>query len=136
MVLQPLIDKRNEYELQLLALQSKIEAMNEAIEAMGGADSEPDKPKRGEAKSMILKLIEEAGETGTDATKIVEVSQLRGLTLARTTVSSLLSRLKKEDTLYLDDDTKMYKLKKYKPVIPENVVSMPPVPPTYSGERF
>ena len=137
MLIQPLIDKRAEYERQLLALQSKIEAMNEAIEAMSESDSESaGKPKRGEAKAMILKLLEEAGQDGTDADKIVEVSRLRGLTLARTSVSSLLSRLKKEGILFLDDKTKTYKLNEFKPVIPENIVSMPPVPTQYGRDRF
>lgn len=137
MVIQPLLDKRAEYELERKVLESKIEAMDEAIAAMREAVAGPaDRPKRGEAKSMILKLLEEAAYSGTDADKIVEVARLRGLSLVRTSVSSLLSRLKKEGIVFLDEKTKTYKLEQFKPKIPENVVSMPPVPPYMEGNKF
>ena len=54
-------------------------------------------------KDVVLGLIEEFKETGLSVNEVIELAQARGQDLDRGSVSSLLSRLKREGVLDLRD---------------------------------
>jgi arginine repressor len=57
---------------------------------------------RGAVKRVLLELLEETGATGLNARLAVAMAAARGIEVDRTTLSSLLSRLKAEQIVAHD----------------------------------
>lgn len=109
--LQLLREKLRDIELQISALQGEERALKMAISVVSDEpiSSHSDTLSRGTVrkrasplKDIVLGLIGENAERGLVAIDIVDLAKARGLELDRNSVSSLLSRFKKEGTLQYD----------------------------------
>jgi hypothetical protein len=109
---QRLIAQRDQLLAEMEALRNKIAGLELAISLLNSdiVDGEMGSEKIN-VKTTILDLLREAGTTGLNAQTAVEVGSRRGVKLDRGSVSSLLSRLKREGTLVYEDDR--YKLKEF-----------------------
>lgn len=120
-----LIAERDALFRQREALDNEIKGLERAIALV-----ESDNPaklagtgKRTSNKATVLKLLEEAGTSGLNATSAVELADKRGLTLDRSSVASLLSRLKADNVVAYDGDR--YRLLRFvaRESAPENVLN-------------
>lgn len=112
--LQKLHDTHAELEAQLEALKNKIAGVRLAIDVLEGNDEddvadEPGRAPRGAVKEALFELLKEAGKTGLNAHSAVEMAKRRGIELDRGTVSSTLSRMKRDGAV--DHDGERYRLK-------------------------
>jgi hypothetical protein len=101
---------------ELEALKNKIGGLDIAISVLEGhSNASPTqvavptgrKPK---TKKVVLDMLGEVGVDGLVATEAVERAASRGVTLERGTVSSLLSRFKRDGLVDYDGDR--YRLKR------------------------
>jgi CRP-like cAMP-binding protein len=91
---------------QIIALQNELKGVQWSIAQTTG---EPDhttqrqmpllRRRARNVNETVLRLVTAAGPKGLSAVDLVERAQAEGVTLNRGTVSSLLSRLKREGTL-------------------------------------
>lgn len=103
------------------ALTSEIRGMETALKIAKGEPLGDEKDlrvpsverhRRGNVKTTVLDIVAEAADRGITVNECVTVADVdRGINLDRGSVSSLLSRLKKDDVLFYDGDR--YRLKKY-----------------------
>ena len=96
-----------EKEEQHRILQAEIELLQSMLaEAAGKPDPTQPKPraKRSSVKAYVLELLEQVGRAGLNAAIAVEMAEAEGLELDRGSVSSLLSRLKSDETVEYDGD--------------------------------
>jgi hypothetical protein len=120
---------RNERE----ALANQILGIEKALALLEGGGAEPpttsvpsvqSEPKRPrmQIKDAVLGLIIERAETGLNAAGVLSAAAAQGLSLDRNSVSSLLSRLKREGVLDYDGSV-------YRPASPggggNNVAPLP-----------
>ena len=110
-----LLGERERLRLQIEALQNQLLGIERAIALMDGSAGETGVSSNGRerarnVKDTVLGLLAQAGEAGLTVTKCVEMAQKQGSHLERGTVSSLLSRLKREEILDLKDGS--YSLRK------------------------
>jgi hypothetical protein len=102
-------------EAELEALRNKLAGIRIAIDVLedNGQDNddagEGGRTRRGAVKEALYALLKEAGKTGLNALTAVEMARKRGMELDRNTVSSTLSRMKKDGAL--DHDGERYRLK-------------------------
>jgi hypothetical protein len=101
-------------EAELEALKNKIAGVRLAIDVMEGneADDTADdngRARRGAVKEALYDLLKEVGKTGLNANSAVEMAKRRGLELDRATVSSTLSRMKRDGAV--DHDGERYRLR-------------------------
>ena len=122
--LKALYERRDRLRLDIAAAKARLEEVEDMIRLMGGeappdppapsqaVGGQPRAPRRGDLKDVVLALCEEAGEAGLTAAECVALAQeKRGITLQPASVSSLLSRLKADDTLFYDGAR--YRLKRF-----------------------
>ena len=106
-----LLKERETLLRQSEALDGEIRGLERAI-ALYAEDSEkPTATKRQPIKALILSLLDDVGTTGLNATTVVTLANARGVTVERTSVSSLLSRLKADGIVEFDGS--LYRLPKY-----------------------
>jgi len=67
--------------------------------------------RRGGLKTTVLDIVTNQAEKGTTVNECVTIAAESGTSLDRASVSSLLSRLKKDDVLFYDGER--YRLKQY-----------------------
>jgi hypothetical protein len=101
-------------EAEFEALKNKISGVRLAIDVLEGneEDDTPDdsgRARRGAVKEALYDLLKEAGKTGLNAHSAVEIAKRRGIELDRGTVSSTLSRMKRDGAV--DHDGERYRLK-------------------------
>jgi hypothetical protein len=101
-------------EAELEALRNKISGVRLAIDVLEGNDEDDaaddsGRARRGAVKEALYDLLKEAGKTGLNAHSAVEMAKRRGLELDRGTVSSTLSRMKRDGAV--DHDGERYRLK-------------------------
>lgn len=115
--MQKLLEQRDQLLREIEALRNKVAGLEMAIALL---DSNEDAsvvrsgrktPEKRSVKGILLDLLEEAGTTGINASSAVEIANRRGITLDRGTVSSLLSRLKRDEVAAYDGER--YRLKKF-----------------------
>ncbi|MGJ0503286.1 MAG: hypothetical protein ACR65X_05960 [Methylocystis sp.] len=91
--------KRQEYE----ASRNQLLAIERAIAIVEGTEfKEPVTKTRERARNVkdtVLGMLAEAGERGLSVNQILDIAKNKGIDLDRGSVSSLLSRLKRESTL-------------------------------------
>lgn len=115
MQMQRLIEQRDQLLAEMEALKNKIAGLEMAMALLNG--DKPDlvgteaRPRRTNVKGTLLELLREAGTTGINANSAVEIASRRGLSLDRGTVSSLLSRFKRDDLVVYDGQR--YRLKEF-----------------------
>jgi hypothetical protein len=100
-----LLEERDRLAAEIEALKHRLAGLNHAIELLSGEPiphaSAGDR-RRGNVKSTVLGLMQEFSTNGLSASETVEIAARRGIQLDRASVSSLLSRLKREGTLTYD----------------------------------
>jgi hypothetical protein len=88
------------------ALRNKLKGIDAAIAAIGGdgqASNARSKTRRN-VKRTVLEIITEAGRDGVTSNEVTDRAAVMGRQLDRGSVSSLLSRLKREGTLTFDGE--------------------------------
>lgn len=129
--------EREALERQRLALENQIWGLRRALELIGGASSaseavgrapgsgitQPRQPRqRRPIRDLVLDIIRNGDPEGMTARTIVEAAQARGIDLDRNSVSSLLSRLKRDNVLTFDG--RLYQLSKDHQAISDGVFSL------------
>ena len=74
------------------------------------ATSDATRKRRSPIKDIVLRLLQENAERGLVAIDLVELAKAQGITLDRNSVSSILSRFKRDGVL--DYDGKVYRPKR------------------------
>lgn len=118
--LQRLMETRDQLRAEMEALKHKIAGIDLAIEvidesgevtvALVEAKATP-RTKRGDVKNYLLHLLEAAGTTGLNAVTAVEMAAQKGTDLDRGTISSLLSRFKRDGVV--EHDGERYRLRQF-----------------------
>ena len=106
-----LLKERETLLRQREALDGEIRGLERAIALYLEDGEKPQTAKRQPIKALILGLLEDVGTTGLNATTVVHLADARGVTIERTSVSSLLSRLKADGIVAFDGS--LYRLPKY-----------------------
>jgi hypothetical protein len=108
--MQKLIELRDRLQATMAQHQKALEALHNQIVGVEAsirtlsADGAAMGQKSRNVKRTVLDLVNEAGKSGITAIEVVARAALRGRTLERASVSSLLSRLKREKTLTFDGE--------------------------------
>ena len=113
--MQKLIEMRERLRHQIVeserateALRNELKGLEAAIVALGGSEAIAGNHlpmrRRRNVKATTMDLIVEAGSSGITAPEVVERAAAKGHDLHAGSVSSLLSRLKKEGTLTFDGE--------------------------------
>jgi hypothetical protein len=95
---QTLLDERSRLAAQMDALENKIRGLDLAIELLNaGARPQESLPsQRGRGISETIRtLLKEAGDEGLTVQQTIELAAQRGQDVNKTSVSSLLSRMKR-----------------------------------------
>lgn len=86
-------------EREIEALRNKLKGVDAAIAAVGGQPQVAATRRNRNVKQTVMDLIVDAGQKGITAIEVVERAAIVGRQLDRPSVSSLLSRLKREGVL-------------------------------------
>lgn len=98
-----LLAERDRLAAQIAGLQHELAGLDRAIRVLKGEHGAPLAAKpRVAVKDVVLGLLDEFRETGLSAGETVERAYEREIALDRASVSSLLSRLKREGILTFD----------------------------------
>jgi hypothetical protein len=112
--MQRLISQRDQLLKEIEALRNKVAGIEMAISLLEGDGAIKQSGKRQSGlKTVILNLLEEVGTLGLNATSAVEMANRRGMTIQAASVSSTLSRFKKDELVVYDGDR--YRLAKFAP---------------------
>jgi hypothetical protein len=117
-------EQRDALVAEMEALKNKIAGLELAMSLISGDAPLGDKETgttRVNVKGTLLDLLKQAGTTGLNAQSAVDIAQARGITLERGTISSLLSRFKRDEIVVYDGEK--YKLKQF-----AQAVERPPIP--------
>lgn len=103
-----LLEARERLAKQIEALTYELRGMDRAIAAMKGEVSAPQEaPERRtrarNVKETVLALVQKAGHEGLNVNELLLSAQREKIHLERGTVSSLLSRFKRENVLDMKD---------------------------------
>lgn len=114
--LKILHERRDRLRTELEATRARLDEIESLIKALGGETSPSSvtpeaRTRRGDLKTLVLNLYEEAGETGLSSAACVAAAKAKGIEIQPASVSSLLSRLKADGVLFYDGER--YRLKKY-----------------------
>lgn len=106
--MKKLIEDRDRLAKQIEALTWELKGMDRAIAAMKGeAAAQPEsaerKPRSRNVKETVLTLVQRAGQEGLNVNDLLVAAQRENIHLERGTVSSLLSRFKRENVLDMRD---------------------------------
>lgn len=111
---QRLLQERDALIKQKEALENQIAGLELAISLMDDDGGQAHKSgKRVATKGVVLDLLRDVGTRGLNAQNAVDLANKRGITLDRASVSSLLSRLKKDGIVDYDND--VYRLTEFAP---------------------
>lgn len=102
------IAERDRLKAQIEALQNQLKGLEMAITAMNGdektqADTAVSRPRAKNVKETVLTLVQNAGADGITVNGVLDAAKDSGVYLERGTVSSLLSRMKRESVLDMND---------------------------------
>ncbi len=101
-------------ERRLAEAQVELKTLDGAIAVMEGSPMpKGQRGRRSNVKKMVMGIINEAAQAGVTALEVVDKGAALGRSLDRASVSSLLSRLKREGTLTFDGE-------RYRPMDPKN----------------
>lgn len=103
------------------AIENRILGLERAIALIGDDASTIASVQHGRrtaTKGIVLDLLRDVGTTGLNAITAVDLASQRGVTLDRASISSLLSRLKKDDVVAYDGER--YRLKEFAPASPQS----------------
>jgi hypothetical protein len=101
--MKQLHEERERLLAQMEALRNQIVGIDRAIAVMEGTEYKPPEGRQRErghnVKDTVLGLISTAGTIGLSVNQVLDNAKITGIKLDRGTVSSLLSRLKRENIL-------------------------------------
>jgi len=109
-----LLEQRDRLLAEIEALKNKVQGLEMALSLVDGEEAVIDGGHRIRVfgtKGTILDLLSEAGTTGLNASSAVDLAERRGIHLDRQSVSSLLSRLKRDGVVVYENER--YKLSQY-----------------------
>jgi hypothetical protein len=99
-------EERERLLAQMEALRNQIVGIDRAIAVLEGTEYKTPEARPRErtrnVKDIVLGLLADAGTGGLSVNQVLEKALAKGSELDRGTVSSLLSRLKREHTLDLE----------------------------------
>lgn len=103
-----LIAERDRIKVQIEALQNQLKGLDIAIGLMNGDETSvsvasTSRPRARNVKETVLTLVENAGEEGITVNGVLDAAKNNGTHLERGTVSSLLSRMRRENVLDMAD---------------------------------
>src|SRR5947207_1126415 len=107
--MKKLIEERERLRTQIEALKNELRGIEKAIALVSGAEigngAAPPvgRTRAKNVKDTVLGFLAEAGTAGLSVTKVMELAQHKGFHVERGSVSSLLSRLKREGVLDLKE---------------------------------
>ena len=105
--MQKLVELRDRLTSDLNRHQQAIEAIRNQLigvdAAMKAVDPGSPGPRRN-VKRTVMEQVNEAGRSGITATEVVERAKIQGRELDKASVSSLLSRFKREGSLTFDGE--------------------------------
>jgi hypothetical protein len=105
--MKKLIEERERLVKQIEALHGELRGMDRAISVMKGEAASPQeaerKPRTRNVKETVLSLVQKAGHEGLNVNELLIAAQRENIHLERGTVSSLLSRFKRENVLDMRD---------------------------------
>ena len=125
-----LLEQRDQILAEIEALRNKVKGLEMAIALVDGDNviAETSRaPRRSGTKGTILDMLGEVGTTGLNGTSAVEMAARRGVHLDKQSVSSLLSRLKRDKIVVHEGDN--YKLAQFATRQGADVPSLKVVPP-------
>lgn len=116
MMKKKLMEQRDQLLRQVEALNNKIAGLEMAIALVDNSETAREEGveanvRKVNVKATVLDLLEEVGTTGLNAVTAVEIAERRGMSLDKGSVSSLLSRFKRDGIVVYDNDK--YRLKKF-----------------------
>jgi hypothetical protein len=110
--MQRLIAQRDQLLKEVEALRNKVAGIEMAISLLeSDVAIKPSGKRQAGLKALVLGMLEEVGTTGLNAAVAVEMANRRGVTIQAGSVSSTLSRFKKDDLVAYDGDR--YRLPKF-----------------------
>jgi CRP-like cAMP-binding protein len=80
------------------ALKHQLSGVDQSMKALGG-DAGAGPSRRTNVKRTVMEVIHDASRVGVTAVEVVDRAAAKGRSLDRASVSSLLSRLKRDGTL-------------------------------------
>lgn len=121
---EKLLHERDRLLRQKEAIENQIAGLERAI-SLVGSESESTgvgegSGRRTATKGIVLDLLQDVGTTGLNAGTAVDLANTRGVTLDRASVSSLLSRLKKDGVVTYDGER--YRLGQFAPKLQQSDV--------------
>jgi len=105
-------------ERDIEALRNRLKGIEASMAALGGEPVIGSQRRNRNVKKTVMDLIIDAGHAGITAVEIVERAAIAGRRLDRPSVSSLLSRLKREGVLSFNGE-------RYFPVSGREVENVP-----------
>jgi hypothetical protein len=114
--MKALLERRDKLRMDVEAAKARLEEVELMIRLIRGevplAPREESKGKRASVKQTVIDMVSEAGEAGLSVAECLDAAQTkRGAVLDRGTVSSLLSRFKR-DGIVIFDGTR-YRMKQH-----------------------
>ena len=114
-LIEQLIADRDRLKSDVISMSGEIAGLERAIVLLQeNLHPEPQKgmkSARGEAKTVLLDMLEEVGPAGLNASIAENLAKRKGVVLKRGTAASNLSRLKASGSICRDGDR--YRLPKY-----------------------
>lgn len=95
-------DKLDFVRREIDKLRAQETLLLEMMDEASGETKVKIRAPRANVKQTIIKLLEEVGDTGLNATTAVEMAEAKGIALNRGSVSSLLSRLANDKVVTYD----------------------------------
>lgn len=103
--MQRLLNQRDQLLREIDALRHKVSGIEMAIALLDNAGDTKDSARSTRSvKTVVLDLLKELGTTGLNATTAVEMANRRGISLNAASVSSTLSRFKRDGIVTLHGD--------------------------------
>ena len=109
MTIKRLAEERISLIKQIDNLQSELKGLDRAIRLVSGETDTTEtaliavKPRARNVKETILTLVAAASPAGASVNDLMDEARMKGVALEKASVSSLLSRLKKEGVLQMDN---------------------------------
>jgi hypothetical protein len=106
--MKKLIEDRDRLAKQIETLTWELKGMDRAIAAMKGETPSPQeggerKQRTRNVKETVLSLVQRAGQGGLNVNELLIAAQRENVHLERGTVSSLLSRFKRDSVLEMKE---------------------------------
>lgn len=105
-ILDMLTKERDELRGQVEPLKQRLDRLNIAISALEGkpsAESEQPRKRNRNVRNTVLEIIGKAGTAGVSIPDVLEEAERSGSPLEKSSVSTLVSTLKRSGAIIVDD---------------------------------